>query len=144
MKVYNQDKTQILNEYDLELGHLENDTLHISEVKEIKEQGHYETVVEYPNGGKDVKWIVDIPGVKHQEARDEKILVYIPYTEQEIKEKSIYNEIDDLKQRLFETDYQAIKFAEGVMTLSEYEPMREKRKQWRERINFLENFLKNS
>lgn len=52
-------------------------------------------------------------------------------------------EIEDLKEKLQSTDYKAIKFAEGVLTLSEYEPIREQRKQWREKINILENSLKN-
>ena len=89
MKVYNQDKTQILTEYDLDKGHLENDII-LKEIlpaqEEIKEQGHYETIREYSNGGKDVKWVVDVAG---EQARPEtpvyeNIQVYIPYTEEEI------------------------------------------------------------
>lgn len=52
-------------------------------------------------------------------------------------------EIEELKTKLSETDYKAIKFSEGVITLAEYEPTREQRKQWREKINILENSLKN-
>ena len=89
MKVYNKDKTQIPTEYDLDKGHLENDII----VKEIlpaqdyiEEQGHYETIREYPNGGKDVKWVVDIQGQKAREETPvyEDIQVYIPYTEEEM------------------------------------------------------------
>ena len=92
MKVYNQDKTQILNEYDLEKGHLVSDKL-LKEIlpaqEEIKEQGHYETIKEYENGGKDVKWVVDVEGhiARPETPVYENIQVYIPYTEEEILEQ---------------------------------------------------------
>ena len=89
MKVYNQDKTQILTEYDLDKGHLENDIIlkeFLPAQEEIKEQGHYETIREYPNGGKDVKWVVDVEGhiARPETPVYEDIQVYIPYTEEEI------------------------------------------------------------
>lgn len=89
MTVYNQEKTKILTEYDLEKGYLVRDKI-IKEIlpaqEEIKEQGHYETIKEYPNGGKDVKWVVDIA---KQDARPETpvyedVQVYILYTEEEM------------------------------------------------------------
>lgn len=90
MKVYNQDKTILLEEYDLNKGYLKEDVLttHYPEVKEIKEQGHYVTIAEYPSGGKDVEWVVDVKGVEYQPARDEEeqIYVYVPYTQEEIIE----------------------------------------------------------
>lgn len=89
MKVYNQDKTQILEEYDLELGKLVKDTIKIKhpEVKAVEEKGHYETVAEYENGGKDVKWVIDVAGVEYQPAREEteEIYIYVPYTDEELK-----------------------------------------------------------
>ena len=54
---------------------------------EAEEQGHWETVAEYPEtGGKDVQWVVDAPGVEAQEAWDEEetYWLYIPYTEEEL------------------------------------------------------------
>lgn len=47
-------------------------------------------------------------------------------------------EISHLKILLDDTDYQAIKFAEGVMSAEEFEPTRKQRQAWRERINELE------
>lgn len=35
---------------------------------EVEGQGHYKTVCEYPNGGKDVEWVVDVPEKGHWEA----------------------------------------------------------------------------
>lgn len=90
MKIYNKDKTMVLEEYDLEKGYLKEDILitHYEEVQEVEEQFHYVTIAEYPNGGKDVEKVIDVDGVEYQPARDEKeeILVYIPYTEEELLE----------------------------------------------------------
>ena len=40
-----------------------------------------------------------------------------------------------------ETDYKALKYAEGVLTESEYEPIKQRRQEWRRRINELEKEL---
>lgn len=90
MRVFNRDKTIELKDYDLEYGHLDADKLitHHPEIKEVKEQGHREVIREYPNGGRDTKWVVDVAGVPYQPAHDEieEILVYIPYTAEELEE----------------------------------------------------------
>lgn len=60
---------------------------HHEAVEAVEEQGHWETVAEYPEtGGKDVQWVVDAPGVEAQEAWDEEetYWLYIPYTEEEL------------------------------------------------------------
>ena len=139
MKVYNQDKTEILTECDLEKGYLQADKLfikHHKAVKAVKEQGHYETVKEYPNGGKEVEWVVDVPGVEAKEEYDEyeDIQVYIPYSEKELASF----EIAELKAKLSTTDYQAIKYAEGAMAEEEYAEIKIQRQAWRDRINELE------
>lgn len=46
--------------------------------------------------------------------------------------------IATLKQNLSDTDYQAIKFAEGWLTAEEYEPIKLQRQAWRDEINTLE------
>ena len=55
-------------------------------------------------------------------------------TEQELAEKRIC----ELKKLLFNTDYQAIKYAEGELTAEEFAPIKEQRRQWRAEINELE------
>ena len=89
---------RILDEHDNELetydntkGYLVNDKAliaHHDAVEEVEEQGHFVTVAEYPNGGKDVEWVVDKPGVEAAEAWDEyeDIYRYIPYTAAELAE----------------------------------------------------------
>jgi hypothetical protein len=47
--------------------------------------------------------------------------------------------ISDLKKHLADTDYIAIKFAEGELTADEFAPIKAQRKLWREEINTLEN-----
>lgn len=49
--------------------------------------------------------------------------------------------IVELKDKLFNTDYQAIKFAEGEMSATEFAPIREQRRAWRAEINSLEEEL---
>lgn len=47
-------------------------------------------------------------------------------------------EIAELKAKLAATDYQAIKYAEGVLSEEEYAEMKAQRQAWRNRINELE------
>ena len=74
---------------DLSLGYLTEEEILISHheaVEAVAEQWHYETIAEYPNGGKDVKKVVDVPGVEARDAWDEYETVqrYIPYTDEEL------------------------------------------------------------
>ena len=73
---------------DLTLGYLTDDTEEVTHpaVEGVEEQWHWETVTEYPNGGKDVQKIVDRPGVKAQEEWVEQVPVqrYIRYTAEEL------------------------------------------------------------
>ena len=61
----------------------------------------------------------------------------------ELKKTEELQEIELLKQKLVDTDYQAIKFAEGQLTDDEYKEIRELRQAWRDKINKLEEELKN-
>jgi hypothetical protein len=95
MKVYNEEKTQILIEFDRDKGRLVEDKMLVEVLpaqEEVKEQGHYETIKEYPNGGQDVKWVVDVEGIPAREETPvyEDILVYIPYTKEEYLEHLRY------------------------------------------------------
>lgn len=75
---------------DYRLGKLSDDKIfvqHHDAVEAVEEQGHYETLQEYPNGGKDVEWKVDVPGVEAEEAWDEyeDIQRYTKFTAEELK-----------------------------------------------------------
>ena len=80
-----------VTDYDPAKGRLEiQKRIHHHEaVEAVEEQGHWETVAEYPEtGGRDVQWVVDAPGVEAREAWDEEetYWLYIPYTEEELKQ----------------------------------------------------------
>ena len=73
---------------DLTLGYLkpETQTVYHDAVAGVEEVSHYETIREYPNGGKDVKKVVDVKAVPAQDAYDEEVEVqrYILYTAEEL------------------------------------------------------------
>ena len=50
--------------------------------------------------------------------------------------------VKELKRKLAETDYKAIKWAEGELTAEEYAETKAMRKAWRDEINVLEKQLK--
>lgn len=139
MRVFNKEKTRELYSYDLEKGYLMADKILVKHHPAIsKNLGKYHYVVDriYPNGGKDMRKVWDIQPTEAREAYDEyeDIKVYIPYTQKELADI----EISQLKQKLQETDYQAIKYAEGELSVEEYAPMKAQRQEWRKRINHLE------
>ena len=73
---------------DLTLGYLTDDTEEVTHpaVEGVEEQWHYETVAEYPNGGRDVQKVIDRPEVQAQEEWVEKVPIqkYIRYTAEEL------------------------------------------------------------
>ena len=77
------------SELDLNLGFLQPESIvsiHHDATEAVEEVGHYEVIAEYPNGGKDVAWIIDVPGTEAKEAWDEyeDIQRYVLYTEEEL------------------------------------------------------------
>lgn len=50
--------------------------------------------------------------------------------------------INVLKNKLYDTDYKAIKYAEGLLSEEEYAPIKAQRQAWRNEINKLEEELK--
>lgn len=100
MRVFNESKTQELYYYDLESGWLRNDTIvtfRHAEIPAIEGVGHYE-YKNYPNGGRDKIWVWDVAPTEAVPAKEEteEILVYIPFTAEEIKERRI----STIKERL--------------------------------------------
>ena len=87
MKIIDENGAAIENP-DLTLGYLVDDTEPVEHpaVEGVEEVSHYETVAEYPNGGKDVQRVVDVPGVPAQAAWTEQMPVqrYIGYTAEEL------------------------------------------------------------
>ena len=133
------------DEYDLEKGYLKPDALEVNvpEQTAVEEVSHYEVIREYPNGGKDVKKVIDVEGRPYIPAHveTEEIQIYVPYTERELELISASCEIGELKQKLRDTDYKAIKYAEGVLSEDEYSETKAQRQAWRDRINESERLV---
>jgi chitodextrinase len=104
MRILDQNDNEIQPEdVDYRLGKLSDDKIfiqHHDAVEAVEEQGHYETLQEYPNGGKDVKWKVDVLGVEAKEAWDEyeDIQRYTKFTAEELKANA-EREAQALKQQ---------------------------------------------
>ena len=92
---------------DLTLGYLVGDTEPVEHpaVEGVEEVSHYETVAEYPNGGKDVQRVVDVPGVPAQAAWTEQMPVqrYIRYTAEELAAQEEARKKQEAKDKLPET-----------------------------------------
>lgn len=111
-------------------------TIHHDAVQAVAEVSHFEVVKVYENGGKDVKKVIDVPAVEGKPAWDEvvKEQVFVPYTQKELD----LLRIEELKALLKESDYKAIKYAEGLFTDVEYAPIKAMRQSYRAEINALE------
>lgn len=59
-------------------------------------------------------------------------------TQEMISKENAIKEISQLKKALSDTDYKAIKYAEGELTAEEYAPDKEQRAYWRQRINLIQ------
>ena len=78
----------VIESPDLTLGYLISSTEPVEHpaVAAVPETSHYETVAEYPGGGRDVRRVIDVPGVPGREAWTEQVPVqkYIRYTAEEL------------------------------------------------------------
>lgn len=128
MKIYNEQKTQELNEteIDREKGYLKPDKIKTThhdvipaktveeQIAELTAQGieiekyydntdktdkFYRIVAVYESGGKDVVEIKEIPAVEAYDD-EEAIQVYVPYTETELKERADRKRGAELKAEL--------------------------------------------
>ncbi len=87
MKIIDENGAALENP-DLTLGWLRDETEAVEHPAQagVPELSHYETVAEYPNGGKDVRKIIDREGVPAQDAWTEQVPIqrYILYTAEEL------------------------------------------------------------
>ena len=89
MRIFDKANTE-LKSYDEDKGYLIEDRIFIAHheaIEAVAEEGHWVTVKEYPNGGKDVDWVIDVPAVEAVEAWDEyeDIYRYVEYTQEELE-----------------------------------------------------------
>lgn len=89
---------------DLTLGYLKDDTEPVEHpaVEAVEEEWHWETVAEYPNGGKDVKKVIDVPGVEGKDAWVEQVPIqrYILYTAEELAQKEQEKADDEARRKI--------------------------------------------
>ena len=89
---------------DLTLGYLTDDTEEITHpaVEGVEEQWHWETVTEYPNGGRDVQKIVNRPGIQAQEEWVEQVPIqkYVRYTAEELAAQEKERQKQEAKDKL--------------------------------------------
>lgn len=107
MKIIDSNGVEIANP-DLTKGYLKHEaqTVHHDAVEAVEEASHYETIAEYPNGGKDVRKVVDVPGLAAQDAYDEEVEVqrYILYTADELAEQAAAREKAEQEAKLPTTE----------------------------------------
>ena len=118
MRIFNEDKTKEItqSEVDYKKFKLVEDKLfikHHEAVAEVKEQFHYETIREYPNGGKDVKKVIDVEYVEPKEAYDEyeDVLKLEPLSAEELKQNRTYEiqtRLSQLTQDFIQADLGAV------------------------------------
>lgn len=120
-EIYNEQMEHIENP-DLTLGYLRPGTRteHHEAVEGVTEVWHYKTAAEYPNGGKDVQRVVDVPGVEAQAAWDEDIpiQIYVPYAQDELDrinaERNKPTQLDRIEAQALYTALMTDTLIEGV------------------------------
>ena len=122
MEIYNERMERIENP-DLSLGALNpgKRTVHHAAVQGVAEEWHYETVAEYPNGGKDIRKVVDVPGVEAQAAWDEEIpiQIYVPYTQEELDRMEAERNKPTTDERIAQLEAQNETLLECLLEMSE-------------------------
>ena len=107
MDIYNE-SMELLEDPDLSAGWLEESTrtVHHEAVDGVPEKWHYETVKEFKGGGKEVRRVIDVPGVTAREAWDEEtqVLIYHPYTQAELDAMEEAKNKPTTEQRLSELE----------------------------------------
>ena len=105
--------------------------------------------------GKDIKPYIEITEQERKQPLPDKYSYYAVVdgkftikrrtpTVEEVKADEtteINRQIRELKKKLFDTDYKAIKYSEGWLTDEEYAEAKAQREEWRKRINELEASL---
>ena len=121
-EIYNEQMERIEHP-DLTLGYLRPGmrTEHHDAVEGVTEVWHYETVAEYPNGGKDIRKVVDVPGVEARPAWDEEIpiQIYHQYTQEELDRIEAERNRPTMEERIAQLESQNETLLECLLEMSE-------------------------
>ena len=99
------DKTGLeIQNPDLTQGWLHDETEAVEHPAQegVPELSHYETVAEYPNGGRDVRKVIDREGVPAQDAWTEQVPIqrYILFTAEELAAKEEERKKAEAREKL--------------------------------------------
>ena len=99
------DKTGLeIQNPDLTQGWLHDETEAVEHPAQegVPELSHYETVAEYPSGGKDVRKVIDREGVPARDAWTEQVPIqrYILYTAEELAEQEAERKKAEAREKL--------------------------------------------
>ena len=99
------DKTGLeIQNPDLTQGWLHDETEAVEHPAQegVPELSHYETVAEYPNGGKDVRKVIDREGIPARDAWTEQVPIqrYILYTAEELAAKEEERKKAEAREKL--------------------------------------------
>ena len=97
MRVIDKDGKEV-QDVDFNHGYYVEDSIviaHHPAQEYIPEEWHYEVIAEYPNGGKDVIRVIDVPGQEACDAWDEieKVLRWYEYSAEEKEARDRYPEM---------------------------------------------------
>lgn len=106
MEIYSE-KMERMENPDLSAGWLEEQvhTVHHAAVEAVEEIWHHEVIAEYPNGGRDVRRVIDRPGIEGRNAWEEKVEIWIyhPYTADELADREQRPTMEDRLIKLEKT-----------------------------------------
>lgn len=106
MKIIDENGAALENP-DLTLGWLRDETEAMKHPAQagVPELSHYETVAEYPNGGKDVRKVIDREGIPARDAWTEQVPIqrYIRYTAEELAAQEEERKKAEARKKLPET-----------------------------------------
>ena len=110
------------------------------------EDGHLGESTESPEMAYKFGWFNNRISVNAVQKSDVNGFIYVKdkcpmKSERELQIEGWNREIFELKEELQRTDYKALKYAEGVLTDEEYQPVGIQRQAWRKRINDLERLI---
>lgn len=122
MEIYNEQMERIENP-DMTMGYLRpgTRTVHHEAVQGVREVWHHEVAAEYPNGGRDVKRVIDVPGVPAREAWEENvpIQIYHPYTQEELDRMEAERNKPTTDERIAQLEAQNETLLECLLEMSE-------------------------
>lgn len=106
MKIIDENGSVVENP-DLTAGYLAADTEAVEHPAQdaVEELSHYETVAEYPNGGKDVRKVIDRAAVPAAPAWTEQLPIqkYVRYTAEELAAQEEARKKSEAREKLPET-----------------------------------------